>query len=39
MVIGDASGVPGELCYREKLEINPAIDMIGFGTYSQHIKT
>lgn len=35
VAIGDAVGVPYEFSLREKMINDPAIDMIGYGTYNQ----
>lgn len=35
VAIGDALGVPYEFTSREKMQANPATDMIGNGTYNQ----
>jgi len=35
VAIGDAVGVPYEFSSREKMQSNPATDMIGYGTYNQ----
>lgn len=35
VVIGDALGVPFEFSSREKMQLNPAKDMVGYGTYNQ----
>jgi ADP-ribosylglycohydrolase len=35
VAIGDALGVPYEFSSREKMDENPAKDMIGYGTYKQ----
>ena len=34
-VVGDALGVPYEFSTREMMKENPAIDMVGYGTYNQ----
>ena len=34
-VVGDALGVPYEFSTRNMMKENPAIDMVGFGTYNQ----
>jgi len=35
VAIGDAVGVPFEFRSRNKMKANPAIGMIGYGTYNQ----
>lgn len=35
VAIGDALGVPFEFSPRDKMELNPAKEMIGYGTYNQ----
>ena len=35
VAIGDAVGVPYEFSSREKMQSNPATDMIGYGTFNQ----
>lgn len=39
VAIGDAVGVPFEFSSREKMESNPATEMVGFGTYNQPMGT
>jgi len=34
-IVGDALGVPYEFSTRNMMKDNPAVDMIGFGTYNQ----
>jgi len=34
-VVGDALGVPYEFSTRNMMKVNPAIDMVGYGTYNQ----
>ena len=38
-VVGDALGVPYEFVSREELKMNPAKDMVGYGTYNQPAGT
>lgn len=35
VAVGDALGVPFEFSPSEKMQINPACDMVGYGTYNQ----
>ncbi|MFN6038509.1 MAG: ADP-ribosylglycohydrolase family protein, partial [Bacteroidota bacterium] len=35
VAIGDALGVPFEFSSREKMQLKPAKDMVGYGTYFQ----
>lgn len=35
VAVGDALGVPFEFSSREKMKMNPATEMIGYGTYNQ----
>jgi len=35
VAIGDAVGVPFEFSSREKMKLNPAKDMVGYGTHNQ----
>lgn len=39
VAVGDAVGVPFEFSSREKMQSNPATEMIGHGTYNQPIGT
>ena len=34
-IVGDALGVPYEFSSRSRMIENPAIDMVGYGTYNQ----
>jgi len=35
MAVGDAVGVPYEFIYKDRMEIDPCVDMIGHGTHNQ----
>ncbi|MDR1721474.1 MAG: ADP-ribosylglycohydrolase family protein [Methanobrevibacter sp.] len=39
LAVGDAVGVPFEFLSREEMELEPAEDMIGYGTYNQEAGT
>jgi ADP-ribosylglycohydrolase len=39
VAVGDALGVPFEFSSREKMQLHPAKDMVGFGTYNQPMGT
>ncbi|MDR3319287.1 MAG: ADP-ribosylglycohydrolase family protein [Clostridiales bacterium] len=39
MTIGDALGVPYELCRREEIAKSPCVDMVGHGAYNKPAGT
>ena len=39
LAVGDAIGVPYEFIPRNRMKLNPAIDMIGYGTYNKEAGT